>query len=189
MRGTSVHCSRRVQHCPSHRRHLVGPTVKPAAQPCRWSWSHRWRVGACSRLPRFCVRAFFGRYTQLNLLGARTLTFDRLQRSGNDAGESNSCADRLWRNILTIPRIGPGAEPRRVAPASAFATIPDTAARSRALFTEAAKVFMHPRCTNCHPATDRNYDLHEGASYRSIPGHPALAIRADRNGVGRQAYR
>src|SRR2546423_33024 len=40
-------------------------------------------------------------------------------------------------------------------PPSAFANIQDTAARSRALFTEAAKVFTHARCMNCHPATDR----------------------------------
>jgi hypothetical protein len=62
-----------------------------------------------------------------------------------------------------------------------------------------AKVLTHPRCMNCHPATnrllqgndqhphqplatrdttcvtchtDRNFTLHEQASYRSIPGHP-----------------
>src|ERR1700674_2811914 len=40
-------------------------------------------------------------------------------------------------------------------PPSAFAAIPDAEARSRALFTESAKVFTHPRCMNCHPATDR----------------------------------
>jgi hypothetical protein len=92
-------------------------------------------------------------------------------------------------------------------PPSAFATIQDSAERSRALFTEAAKVLMHPRCTNCHPAgdrplqgndqhphqpaawrgqdglgvagnrcaschTDHNFALDEGATYRSIPGHP-----------------
>jgi hypothetical protein len=38
---------------------------------------------------------------------------------------------------------------------SAFSGILDTQARSRALFTEAAKVIMHPRCVNCHPASDR----------------------------------
>jgi hypothetical protein len=109
-------------------------------------------------------------------------------------------------------------------PPSAFATIPDIAARSRALFTEAAKVFMHPRCTNCHPATDRplqgnDQHLHQPAAQRGpdgtgvagnhctachtgsqlrsarrrfLPEHsgtPALAIGADRNGVGRQAHR
>jgi hypothetical protein len=62
-----------------------------------------------------------------------------------------------------------------------------------------AKVLTHPRCMNCHPATnrltqgndehphqplatretpcvtchtDQNFTLHERASYQSIPGHP-----------------
>jgi hypothetical protein len=79
---------------------------------------------------------------------------------------------------------------------SAFSEITDTTARSRALFGEMAKVIMHPRCMNCHPAGDRptqgndmhphmppvwraaglclschtqgNYTLHERATYRSI---------------------
>jgi hypothetical protein len=83
---------------------------------------------------------------------------------------------------------------------SAFAEITDPQARSRALFNEAAKVIMNPRCMNCHPATDRptqgndmhvhsppvargagpcqtchtdrNFTLMERASYQSIPGHP-----------------
>ena len=84
-------------------------------------------------------------------------------------------------------------------PLSAFAAISDPAERSRAMFAEAAKVLTHPRCMNCHPATDRvlqgndkhphqpvatrqtpcvtchtdrNFTLEEHASYRSIPGHP-----------------
>jgi hypothetical protein len=36
-----------------------------------------------------------------------------------------------------------------------FAAIADSAARSAAMFTEAAKVLTHPRCMNCHPAGDR----------------------------------
>src|SRR5262245_2494834 len=40
-------------------------------------------------------------------------------------------------------------------PPSAFTDIADRAARSRALFTEAAKVITDPRCMNCHPASDR----------------------------------
>lgn len=36
-----------------------------------------------------------------------------------------------------------------------FNSIQDQSNRSKALFTEAAKVIMHPRCMNCHPATDR----------------------------------
>jgi hypothetical protein len=81
---------------------------------------------------------------------------------------------------------------------SAFAAISDPAERSSAIFAEAAKVLTHPRCMNCHPATDRllqgndrhphqpvatrqtpcvtchtdrNFTLHECASYRSIPRH------------------
>ena len=84
-------------------------------------------------------------------------------------------------------------------PPPAFAAISDPAERSRAIFAEAAKVLTHPRCMNCHPATDRvlqgnhkhphrpvatrqapcvtchtdrNFTPHERASYRSIPGHP-----------------
>jgi len=85
-------------------------------------------------------------------------------------------------------------------PPSAFAGIAEQDARSRALFSEVAKVLTSPRCINCHPAsdrptqgtdrhahmppvfraagvcqtchTDRNYTLMERASYRSIPGHP-----------------
>src|ERR1019366_6535497 len=33
-----------------------------------------------------------------------------------------------------------------------FESIGDKAARSRAMFTEIAKVLTHPRCMNCHPA-------------------------------------
>lgn len=35
-----------------------------------------------------------------------------------------------------------------------FAAIGDRAQRSRALFGEASRVIMHPRCINCHPAGD-----------------------------------
>ena len=39
--------------------------------------------------------------------------------------------------------------------AASFDGIADKAARAQALFTEAGKVIMHPRCVNCHPAGDR----------------------------------
>ena len=93
----------------------------------------------------------------------------------------------------------------------AFASIADQAERSRALFTEAAKVIMNPRCMNCHPAgdhptqgndmhahqppayrgdggvgvagahcsachTEKNFTLHEGAAYASIPGNPRWGV-------------
>jgi hypothetical protein len=40
-------------------------------------------------------------------------------------------------------------------PLSAFAGIKDQKARSLALFAEVGKVIQHPRCLNCHPATER----------------------------------
>jgi hypothetical protein len=48
-------------------------------------------------------------------------------------------------------------------PASGFDSISDKAERSRALFTEAGKVILHPRCVNCHPADDhprQGMDMH-----------------------------
>lgn len=49
------------------------------------------------------------------------------------------------------------AEPRQTELRSpeAFAQLTDSQARAQALFLEAAKVLMHPRCMNCHPANDR----------------------------------
>lgn len=48
-------------------------------------------------------------------------------------------------------------------PLSAFDAIADKNARSVALFEEAGKVILHPRCVNCHPAGDRptqGMDMH-----------------------------
>lgn len=39
-------------------------------------------------------------------------------------------------------------------PPEAFASIAEPGARSRALFEESAKVWLHPRCVNCHPSGD-----------------------------------
>ena len=55
-------------------------------------------------------------------------------------------------------------------PPASFESIADQNARSRALFSEIAKVLNSPRCINCHPSGDRptqGYDLH--------PHQPRLA--------------
>ena len=75
-------------------------------------------------------------------------------------------------------------------PPAAFADIADRAARSRALFTEAAKVFTSPRCLNCHPAGDhptQGADNHShvppvarGPSDDGVPGTPCQACHMDR---------
>lgn len=41
-----------------------------------------------------------------------------------------------------------------LAPVSSFDNITDARRRSLALFNEAGKVIMHPRCLNCHPSDD-----------------------------------
>ena len=76
-------------------------------------------------------------------------------------------------------------------PPSAFAGMSDQQARSRALFTEAAKVIMNPRCMNCHPASDRptqGNDMHphlpqvtRGADGGGVPGNTCGACHMDRN--------
>lgn len=44
----------------------------------------------------------------------------------------------------------------------AFAHIADPEERSRALFVEASRVLLHPRCKNCHPAGDSPTQGDEG---------------------------
>jgi hypothetical protein len=76
-------------------------------------------------------------------------------------------------------------------PPFAFAGITDPQARSRALFTEAAKAIMNPRCMNCHPASNRptqGNDMHvhsppvtRGEGGGGVPGNTCSACHMDRN--------
>ena len=70
-------------------------------------------------------------------------------------------------------------------PASSFAGIAERRARSIALFEEAGKVLKHPRCVNCHPASDRPRQTdrmrpHEPLVVRGADGHgaPGMACNA-----------
>lgn len=104
-----------------------------------------------------------------------------------------ACAERQ-------PDRGPAASPQPVslppvaegelrAPA-VFAGIADREERSRALFTEASRVLLHPRCVNCHPSDDspRQLDgerhdppVFRGASDRGVPGMECTSCHQDRN--------
>ena len=55
--------------------------------------------------------------------------------------------------VATLAGVGLAAGPEPLKPVASFAGIADPAARSAALFTEAARVVTSPRCMNCHPAT------------------------------------
>lgn len=72
-----------------------------------------------------------------------------------------------------------------------FAVIPDRATRSRALFTEAARVLLHPRCVNCHPSGDSPHqrigaEPHDppvvrGPANNGVPGMECTTCHQDRN--------
>ena len=71
---------------------------------------------------------------------------------------------------------------RELRPASAFAAIEDEAERSLALFTEAGKVMLHPRCVNCHPAGDsplqgEDSTWHEPPVRRGLGGTGVVGMR------------
>jgi hypothetical protein len=80
---------------------------------------------------------------------------------------------------------------RDLRPPSAFANIQDPTARSRALFAEAAKVITHPRCMNCHPASDsplQGDDRHphmppafRGEAGSGVAGAPCASCHTERN--------
>lgn len=58
-----------------------------------------------------------------------------------------------------------------------FSGIADERARSAAMFTEAGKVILHPRCANCHPAGNR--PLQGDAEHPHIP-----AVQRGESGIG-----
>lgn len=71
---------------------------------------------------------------------------------------AGAAAAMLATHIAAAPE--PRARPKPVMattlkPVSAFAGMADKNARSLALFAEVGKVIEHPRCLNCHPATER----------------------------------
>jgi hypothetical protein len=70
----------------------------------------------------------------------------------------------------------------KLAAPESFAAIGDREARSAAIFTELGKVLSHPRCVNCHPASDRPRQGDEGRLHQ-----PPVARGPD--GHGREAMR
>ncbi len=72
-----------------------------------------------------------------------------------------------------------------------FAQIGDRAARSRALFLEASRVFTHPRCLNCHPSGDvplQGTDMHlhdppvvRGPDDRGVVGMECTSCHQEHN--------
>ena len=82
----------------------------------------------------------------------------------------------LWPRPGLTQQPAPAAA-NQLRPASGFSSIADPKARALALFTEAGKVLLHPRCVNCHPAGDRPLQTE-----RMTP-HIPLVIRGE-GGMG-----
>jgi hypothetical protein len=72
-----------------------------------------------------------------------------------------------------------------------FNAIGDRDERSRALFAEASRVLLHPRCVNCHPNGDVPHQgmqlvLHDppvvrGPENNGVPGNECTTCHQDRN--------
>jgi hypothetical protein len=85
----------------------------------------------------------------------------------------------------------PAAAPGQLRTVAELATIPDRGERSRALFVEASRVLLHPRCVNCHPSGDvphqgMRLELHDppivrGPDSFGVPGSECLTCHQDRN--------
>jgi hypothetical protein len=64
------------------------------------------------------------------------------------------CASLVGAHAIAAPEPRP-AVATALRPLAEFEAIKDRKKRSLALFSEVGKVLQHPRCLNCHPATDR----------------------------------
>lgn len=95
------------------------------------------------------------------------------------------------RRESTEPVARPEAAGNQLRAVRDFDRIADRAARSRALFLEASRVLMHPRCVNCHPDGDVPHQgmelaLHDppvqrGEASRGVAGMECSSCHQDRN--------
>ena len=81
----------------------------------------------------------------------------------------------------TAAQPAPQAGTSDLRPVGDFAGISDQRARAIALFQEAGKVLLHPRCVNCHPAGDNPHQtdrmrLHQPMVVRGADGHGAPTL-------------
>jgi hypothetical protein len=85
----------------------------------------------------------------------------------------------------------PPVDARQLRPVELFARITSRPERSRALFLEASRVMLHPRCTNCHPAGDTPAQGEQGLAHdppvfrgdtdQGIPGLECTSCHPEHN--------
>lgn len=83
--------------------------------------------------------------------------------------------------LIVLAFVG-SAGSEELRPASEFASIADEAERSAAVFAEAGKVLLHPRCVNCHPAGESPFQGEDGHPHepwvrRGLGGHGVVGMR------------
>lgn len=85
---------------------------------------------------------------------------------------------------LALTSVSVAQNANALRPADSFKSIADARARSIALFEEAGKVIQHPRCVNCHPATDRplqgmTMQLHQPPVFRGDGGMGLMGMQCN----------
>ncbi|HEX8436282.1 Isoquinoline 1-oxidoreductase subunit [Archangium sp.] len=103
------------------------------------------------------------------------------------AGCSRRQPESTARPSDVLPPVGPS----ELRAPEAFGVITDRADRSRALFLEASRVLLHPRCANCHPSGDTplqgtEWQAHyppvlRGPEDRGVVGLECTSCHQDRN--------
>jgi hypothetical protein len=101
------------------------------------------------------------------------------------------CSRRPPEPPLRLSERLPPVAPGELRPLTAFAAIPDERLRSQALFLEASRVMLHPRCANCHPDGDvplqgMQAALHDppvvrGPADKGVVGMECTGCHQDRN--------
>ncbi|WP_224250112.1 Isoquinoline 1-oxidoreductase subunit [Hyalangium gracile] len=91
-----------------------------------------------------------------------------------------SCSRRPSEPIGRLSDVLSPVAPNELRSPEAFAVIADPSERSKALFLEASRVLLHPRCANCHPDGDSPY---QGAGADWKPHYPPVTRGPQDKGV------
>ncbi|QRK04977.1 Isoquinoline 1-oxidoreductase subunit [Archangium violaceum] len=101
------------------------------------------------------------------------------------------CSKRQPEPTARLSELLPQVGPNELRSPEAFGVIEDRADRSRALFLEASRVLLHPRCANCHPDGDSPYQrtglqshhppVVRGPEDRGVVGMECTSCHQERN--------
>ncbi|MDY7228583.1 Isoquinoline 1-oxidoreductase subunit [Hyalangium rubrum] len=89
-----------------------------------------------------------------------------------------ACGRRQPESAMRLSDVLPPVAPNELRTPEAFAVIGDKSERSKALFLEASRVLLHPRCANCHPDGDSPY---QGTEWK--PHDPPVVRGPEDKGV------